>query len=278
METSCDNSDWAHTISGFPFYTGTRTAGSVDGAMLIRWSYSGKVFGHIFNELGRNFERHYMTGAGSGVVMVNGTVVFPMEALNDKTREYISTIVSLSSDGKRGTMAKGVPNTGCSYTTVVEKQDGELLMMISCRDGVRRVYEPSDMGETWTEALGTLSRVWGNSPHRTGYGDQDGLVTATIEGKKVLLLTHPVYPNNGGFFANRIHLWLSDGAHIFDVGPISVESKYNSTSSTLPYTNGELFSLYKRSDHGRERFVLVGLGDQLNRTKEVLVKWEKAGQ
>ncbi|RNE96055.1 trans-sialidase, partial [Trypanosoma conorhini] len=129
-------------------------------------------------------------------------------------------------------------------------------------------------GDTWTEALGTLSRVWGNSPKRTGYGDQSGLAAATINGKRALLFTHPVFPQSNSY-ANQIHLWLSDGARIFDVGPISPESQFSATSSTLLYANDKLFSLYERKEAKTQRFVLVRLDDQLERIKEVLAQWDK---
>ncbi|RNE97739.1 trans-sialidase [Trypanosoma conorhini] len=147
-------------------------------------------------------------------------------------------------------------------------------MMTACKDGARRVFLSKNLGETWVEALGTLSRVWGNSPKRTGYGDQSGLAAATINGKRVLLFTHPVFPQSSSY-ANQIHLWLSDGARIFDVGPISPESRFSATSSTLLYANDKLFSLYERKEVKTQRFVLVRLDDQLERIKEVLAQWEK---
>ncbi|RNE95678.1 trans-sialidase [Trypanosoma conorhini] len=268
------SADWADEHSAVVLYTGTPTEGSGQSDKSIKWSNSGKVFSYLTHDLGNNFERFFMTGAGSGVVMGNGTVVFPMEALSEEAGKYLATVVYLSSDDKKGYMAKGVANSGCSYTTLVEYQDGKFLMMASCKDGARRVFLSSNLGETWVEALGTLSRVWGNSPKRTGHGSQDGLAAATIAGKRVFLLTHPVFPQSSSY-ANQIHLWLSDGTRIFDVGPISANSNYKAASSTLLYAKDKLFSLYERKEVDKQRFVLVRLDDQLERIKEVLAQWDK---
>ncbi|EAN86985.1 trans-sialidase, putative, partial [Trypanosoma cruzi] len=113
-------------------------------------------------------------GGGSGVQMKDGTFVFPMEGTKDG--KAVSLII-YSSDNASGNLSKGMSADGCSDPSVVEWK-GKLMMMTACDDGRRRVYESGDKGNSWTEALGTLSRVWGNNQKRHEKGVGSGFSTA----------------------------------------------------------------------------------------------------
>ncbi|EKG01059.1 trans-sialidase, putative [Trypanosoma cruzi] len=110
---------------------------------------------------------------GSGVKMNDGTLVFPLEAMKkekddaeeDGKNKNVSLII-YSLDTKNWTLSKGMSADGCSDPSVVEWKEDKLMMMTACDDGRRRVYESGDKGESWTEALGTLSRMWGNNQKR----------------------------------------------------------------------------------------------------------------
>ncbi|EKF29014.1 trans-sialidase, putative [Trypanosoma cruzi marinkellei] len=116
---------------------------------------------------------------------------------------------------------------GCSHPSVVEWK-GTLMMMTACDDGRRRVYEIGDEGESWTEALGTLSRVWGKKKDGEAKTVGSGFITATIDGvgddnRNVMLVTLPVYSNKEeGNGKDELHLWLTDNTHIVDIGPYPV--------------------------------------------------------
>ncbi|EKF29393.1 trans-sialidase, putative [Trypanosoma cruzi marinkellei] len=105
---------------------------------------------------------------------------------------------------------------GCSDPSVVEWEKEKLMMMTACDDGRRRVYESGDKGESWTEALGTLSRVWSNKKDKDVKLVRSGFITATLDGvgkkRKVMLVTrsplgpfpevsaaNPCRPADGGF-------------------------------------------------------------------------------
>ncbi|RNC51268.1 trans-sialidase, partial [Trypanosoma cruzi] len=161
-------------------------------------------------------------GGGSGVKLKDGTLLFPVEGIK-KEREGTGmdgkavSLILYSSDTPSCTLSKEVPDGGCSDPSVVEWK-GKLMMMTACDDGRRRVYESGDKGDSWTEALGTLSRVWGN--RRDGdkaNGVGSGFITATIENRDVMLVTLPVYSKEKGV----LHLWLTDNTHIVDIGPVS---------------------------------------------------------
>ncbi|ESS55251.1 trans-sialidase [Trypanosoma cruzi Dm28c] len=229
-------------------------------------------------------------GGGSGVKMKDGTLVFPVEGTKekDKTEEDEKTVslILYSSDTTDWTLSKGMSADGCGYPSVVEREKDKLMMMTACDDGRRRVYESGDKGNTWTEALGTLSRVWGNNKKGVS-GVRSGFITATIDGdddKNVMLVTLPVYAKETGE-KGVLHLWLTDNTHIVDIGPVS-EKDDDAAASSLLYksaestTDEELIALYEKKKVGDEKpsnsLWSVRLTEQLQRVKEVLATWKKA--
>ncbi|ESS60991.1 trans-sialidase [Trypanosoma cruzi Dm28c] len=170
-------------------------------------------------------------------------------------------------------------------------------MMTACDDGRRRVYESGDKGESWTEALGTLSRVWGKKQDKGAKGVRSGFITATIDddenNRNVMLVTLPVYPEKDskketGNGKGKLHLWLTDNTHIVDIGPVSDD---DAAASSLLYKSGkdgdneqkeELIALYekKKDDEGKPSpgMVSVLLNKQLQRVKEVLSTWKKVDE
>ncbi|EKF99906.1 trans-sialidase, putative [Trypanosoma cruzi] len=171
---------------------------------------------------------------GSGIKMNDDTLVFPVEgkkeeADTEKSGKTVSLII-YSSDTKSWTLSKGMSDGGCSDPSVVEWKEDKLMMMTACEDGRRRVYESGDKGESWTEALGTLSRVWGNNQKRHEKGVRSGFITATIEDRNVMLVTLPVYSKKDDTEVNEnekgvLHLWLTDNTHIVDIGSVSGRTK-----------------------------------------------------
>ncbi|ESS60513.1 trans-sialidase [Trypanosoma cruzi Dm28c] len=146
------------------------------GVLLVRGEVSGeaenkqilwKETGGVPCTLGDQHKTlRRMTGSGgSGVKMEDGTLVFPVEGtkkgdagMDGKT---VSLILYFSKEVTNWTLSKEVSADGCGDPSVVEWKE-KLMMMTACDGGRRRVYESIDKGDSWTEALGTLSRVWGN--------------------------------------------------------------------------------------------------------------------
>ncbi|EKG00447.1 trans-sialidase, putative, partial [Trypanosoma cruzi] len=178
---------------------------------------------------------------------------------------------------------------GCSDPSVVEWEKDQLMMMTACDDGRRRVYEIGDKGELWKEALGTLSRVWGNKQDEGAKGVRSGFITATIDGdenkRNVMLVTLPVYSEKADKKEKgELHLWLTDNTHIVDIGPVSGDD--DAAASSLLYKSAgsgdkkeeELIALYeKKKGDGKPSLgmVSVRLTAQLQRVKEVLATWKK---
>ncbi|EAN93991.1 putative trans-sialidase, Group V [Trypanosoma cruzi] len=238
-------------------------------------------------------------GGGSGVTMEDGTLVFPVEGARkvkkegdaEKDEKTVSLITSTPKDTNTWKLSKGTSDGGCSDPSVVEwGEDKKLIMMTACDDGRRRVYESGDKGESWTEALGTLSRVWGNKQGESGV--RSGFITATIgdgDKKKVMLVTLPVYAKKingkGEKEKSELHLWLTDNTHIVDIGSVSDDDV---AASSLLYKSGEsetnneenkeeLIALYEKKGDGKPSHSLwsVVLTEQLQRVKEVLATWKK---
>ncbi|RNC40557.1 c71 surface protein [Trypanosoma cruzi] len=232
-------------------------------------------------------------GGGSGVKMKDGTFVFPVEGKKknidaEEDGKAVSLII-YSSDTPSCTLSKGISDGGCGDPSVVEwEKDKKLMMMTACDDGRRRVYESGDKGESWTEALGTLSRVWGNKQkggNEKGVGS--GFSTATIENRDVMLVTLPVYSKKDDTEVNEkgvLHLWLTDNTHIVDIGPVSGDD--DAAASALLYksagsghnNNERLIALYEKKKGDGESslgMVSVRLTAQLKRVKEVLTTWKE---
>ncbi|EAN94874.1 putative trans-sialidase, Group V [Trypanosoma cruzi] len=217
-------------------------------------------------------------GGGSGVKMKDGTFVFPVEGT--KNGKAVSLII-YSSATESGNLSKGMSADGCSDPSVVEWK-GKLMMMTACDDGRRRVYESGDKGDSWTEALGTLSRVWGSKHKGSVKGVGSGFSTATIGNRDVMLVTLPVYPKNGE--KGVLHLWLTDNTHIVDIGSVSGDD--DAAASSLLYksagsgnnTNERLIALYEKKKGDGDSslgMVSVRLTAQLKRVREVLVTWKE---
>ncbi|RNC46984.1 trans-sialidase [Trypanosoma cruzi] len=236
-----------------------------------------------------NSLKRLIGGGGSGIKTNDGTLAFPVEGTKkdgaEKDVKTVSLIIYSSKEVTNWTLSKGMSADGCSDPSVVEwEKDKKLMMMTACDDGRRRVYEIGDKGASWTEALGTLSRVWGNKQDKNVKLVRSGFITANIEDRDVMLVTLPVYPKNTekGQVNEKgvLHLWLTDNAHIVDIGSVSGDDV---AASSLLYKSGdnkeELFALYEKKKGDGEPSPLgmfsVLLTEQLQRVKKVLATWKE---
>ncbi|ESS60791.1 trans-sialidase [Trypanosoma cruzi Dm28c] len=246
-------------------------------ASVISWTYFEKQHESLTGLIG---------GGGSGLKMKDGTLVFPVEGTK-KDGKAVSLIIYTATDG--GNLSKGMSADGCSVPSVVEWKD-KLMMMTACDDGRRRVYESDDKGDSWTEALGTLSRVWGNKHEGHERGVGSGFSTAKIDNRDVMLVTLPVYAKKAekGQVNEKgvLHLWLTDSTHIVDIGSVSGEAEDVAASSLLYKSAGsgnnhqeELIALYekKKGDGATSSLgmVFVRLTAKLQRVKDVLATWKE---
>ncbi|RNF00058.1 putative trans-sialidase, partial [Trypanosoma cruzi] len=222
-------------------------------------------------------------GGGSGAVMDDGTLVFPMQAKGNDGKSVLLSM-SFTSSKNKWELSLETPGKGCRDPTLAkwkeDEDDERLFMMAHCAGGYYDVYESTPNGVSWYKLGEPINRVWGNSHNRSGYGVPSGFTTAIIEEKKVMLITAPVYAKDdnekGG--KGRLHLWVTDNARVYDVGPVSRKDDDAAASSLLLNSgkdNKELISLYenKKSD-GAYNLVAVRLTEKLERIKEVVKKWK----
>ncbi|KAF5217894.1 hypothetical protein ECC02_009233 [Trypanosoma cruzi] len=200
--------------------------------------------------------------------MTDGTLVFPVQFLT-KGGDTASTIMYSNSVQQRWTFAKSATDAGCTNPSILEWEAGKIIMITSCKYGRRRVYESTDKGNTWTEAVGTLSRVWSNSLAGLGLHIQSGLITATIGGKKVILLTQLEYSRHDG--KNEIRLWLTDTNRIYQVGLLPTGN--SATSSSLLYANDKLYCLYEAGVGSNSEAFFLDLTSELQKIWRALDTW-----
>ncbi|RNC45861.1 sialidase-like protein [Trypanosoma cruzi] len=215
-------------------------------------------------------------GGGSGAVMRDGSLVFPMQA---KGKDGTSVLLSMSFDPSENKweLPFETPGKGCRDPTLVkweeDEDDERLFMMAHCDGGYYDVYMSTENGGNWYPDRQPITRVWGNSHNRSGHGVQSGSTTAIIEEKKVMLITAPVYENDNG--KGRLHLWVTDTARVYDVGPVSRENDDAAASSLLIKDNNkELISLYENKKDEKYNLVAVRLTEKLERIQEVVKTWK----
>ncbi|ORC87492.1 trans-sialidase [Trypanosoma theileri] len=141
--------------------------------------------------------------------------------------------------------------------------------MIAQHDsGYYRVYESTDLGDTWKESTSTLSRVWVNSLIQPGRGTQNNFITATIDNKSVILFTQSlVYGAQNVFY-----LWLTDNTHIYYVGFIATD--YNATTSTLLLKDGKLSFRYETGQEEGYGVLFVDLTTAMESIKGAVKKMD----
>ncbi|EAN85597.1 putative trans-sialidase, Group VII [Trypanosoma cruzi] len=215
---------------------------------------------------------------GSGAVMDDGTLVFPMQA---KGKDGTSVLLSMhfSKSENKWELSSTTPGNGCRDPTLVkweDQYDERLFMMARCAGGYYDVYRSTENGVSWYTLGESINRVWGNSHNRTGYGVPSGFTTATIEGKEVMLITAPVYSKDNEGGKGRLHLWVTDNARVHDVGPISREGDYAAASSLLVKSEDELILLYEKRNGDRAySLVAMRLTEQLERIKCAVKTWKE---
>ncbi|KAF8284097.1 putative trans-sialidase, Group VII [Trypanosoma cruzi] len=224
-------------------------------------------------------ESHSLTeliGGGSGAVMGDGKLVFPMQA---KNKDGTSVLLSMSfiPSKHKWQLSSETPGKGCRDPTLVKwKEDERLFMMAHCAGGYYDVYRSTPQGVSWYKLGEPINRVWGNSRDRKGYGVQSGSTTAIIEGKEVMLITAPVYSKENDNGKGRLHLWVTDNARVHDVGPVSREDDDAAASSLLVKSEDELILLYERKNgDGPYSLVAMRLTEQLERIKSAVKTWKE---
>ncbi|PWU85119.1 putative trans-sialidase, Group II [Trypanosoma cruzi] len=217
--------------------------------------------------------KDFASSGGSGVLMEDGTLVFPLMARNEAEYVY-SMIIYSTNNGEKWSLSTGVSPANCTEPRITE-WEGSLLMIVDCESS-QRVYESRDMGTTWTEAIGTLPGVWTKSKPEVSPDVSlhvEALITATIEGRKVMLYIQRGYAS-GEQRATALYLWVTDNNRSFYFGPVAVEeaAKWEFASSLL-YSDGNLHLLQRRATGEGRVISLSRLTEELKEIKSTLSTW-----
>ncbi|EKF29519.1 trans-sialidase, putative [Trypanosoma cruzi marinkellei] len=223
-----------------------------------------------------------VAGGGSGAVLQDGTIAFPIQATDKDGRSLLMTI-HLDPSKNEWIFSRKVVGNDCRDPPIVEWEDEYLLLMGSCGGGYNDVYKSVASGINMGGPFHPITRVWGNSRDRKGYGVRNGFITTTIEGKKVILFTTPVYLEDAkeqeeeGGVNGRLHLWVTDGARVYDVGRISDEAHNATASFLLRKSVEELILLYESATKsgGSHGLIALRLTEQLQRVREVVRRWNE---
>ncbi|EKF33447.1 trans-sialidase, putative [Trypanosoma cruzi marinkellei] len=239
--------------------------------------------------------KDFIASGGSGVLMEDGTLVFPLMAVKEP-KDVFSLLIYSTDNGRTWALSKGVSPAKC-YNPRVTEWEGSLLMIVDCKNG-HRVYESRDMGTTWKEAVGKLLGVWTKSQSKAIWDVSlhvDALITATIEKRKVMLYTqrgyfsgakeaaafHFSYTDNNRSFSvghiamdNPLYLWVTDNNRTFSLGPVATDTAAKwEFASNLLYSNGNLHLLQRRGILERSGISLSRLTKELSKIKSVLSNW-----
>ncbi|RNE95361.1 group II trans-sialidase superfamily [Trypanosoma rangeli] len=264
---------WIVSSQGLDLLVGEATQDKV-----IQWGEPTSLVPQIdLSAKQRGLDR-FVGGGGSGVVMEDGTFVFPVTARRTGDDEAVSMIIYSKDDGKNWLLPLGMLPIGCTDPLIVEWEQGQLVMVAKCNSFLR-VFESRDMGAMWREAVRTLTRVHPRLlPDSLQTAERVGsLTTATIAGKKVMLYTQEEILPEGTLQATALHLWVTDNNHTFHVGPISMGTaeKKCTPGNTLLHSKDALHLLQERGNDRESSVSLASLTDALKTITSVLETWAK---
>ncbi|RNE95104.1 group II trans-sialidase superfamily, partial [Trypanosoma rangeli] len=244
---------------------------------VIQWGEPNPLLPHIEPSAKRRGVKEFLGGGGSGVVMEDGTLVFPVTARKKGKKYFLSMIIYSKDDGKNWVLSQGMLPVGCTDPLIVEWEQGQLVMVAKC-DSLSKVFESRDMGATWTEAVRTLTRV--HPRFLANFLQLDwsvaSLTTATIAGKKVMLYTQRGSPSGTTAQDTVLYLWFTDNNRTFRLGPISMDCRRKWTlANTLLHSNDALHLLQEKGNDRESSLALVSLTEELKTITSVLETWEK---
>ncbi len=125
----------------------------------------GKTWAKTFVNPTRQIKKHEWTtilaGPGNGIVLKDGTIVFPAQIWQRGARpQCMSTICYSTDGGKNWVYGAGVPHS-TSECQVVELEDGSIMINArnEARQGKRIVYTTKDLGKSWQPHSTNLSAL-----------------------------------------------------------------------------------------------------------------------
>ncbi|ORC86221.1 trans-sialidase [Trypanosoma theileri] len=207
----------------------------------------------------------------------NNTLVFPVQFVTEDNKT-ISSVMYYRPHDTKWKIGGALPDMDTSNPAVIEWENDKLMMIAQHPSGHYRVYESTDLEKTWAESTSTLSRVWSTSTVTTDIpttdrGSHNNSITATIDGKRVILFTQSLVSGPQNVF----YLWLTDNTHIYYVDFIATRPR--AATSSLLFKNGELYFRYETvEESGKHKVFFVDLTTAMESIKSVVKKWTEQDQ
>ncbi|EKG06967.1 trans-sialidase, putative [Trypanosoma cruzi] len=236
----------------------------------IQWGMPQSLLGLISARTEKLGLYKFFGAGGSGIVLERGWLVLPLTALKGEGKTAF--IIYSKNGGSSWDVGTGTPPGSCFGPLIAEWEE-KILMIIECADG-RKVFQSSDMGDTWTEAPGVLSRLWTSEPNPRGLNFALGdLLTLNFGIRSVMLYTQKGFPQGEGK-ANALYLWVTDNNRTCPVGPISMDDDREwMVANRLLHTNNMLYLLHERRDQITGGIFLSPLKEELDTISSVVSTW-----
>ncbi|RNF02421.1 putative group II trans-sialidase [Trypanosoma rangeli] len=179
----------------------------------IRWGEPTSLLSQIEPSAKEKGIERFQTCGGSGALMEDGTLVFPVMAM--KGENSVASMIIYSKDGKTWGLPMNIGFAECTDPFIVEWERGQIVMITRCKNDVKAM-ESRDMGKTWKRAVGAISRVEENILPNSIYRRWlvTSFTTATIAGKKVMLYTQPKVHFCGCGANSALHLGHQQYSHV----------------------------------------------------------------
>ncbi|RNC49535.1 putative trans-sialidase [Trypanosoma cruzi] len=236
----------------------------------IQWGTPQSLLGLISARTEKLGLYKFFGAGGSGIVLERGWLVFPLTAFKGEGKTVF--IIYSKNDGRSWDVATGTPPGSCFGPLIAEWEE-KILMIIECADG-RKVFQSSDVGDTWTEVPGVLSRLWTSEPNPRGLNFALGdLITLNSGIRSVMLYTQKGFPQ-GEDKANALYLWVTDNNRTCPVGPISMDDDRERTvANRLQHSNNMLYLLHEKRDQITGGIFLSPLKEELDTINSVVSIW-----
>ncbi|EKG00521.1 trans-sialidase, putative, partial [Trypanosoma cruzi] len=218
----------------------------------------------------------FIASGGAGVVMKDGTLVFPLMA-KDEAEDVCSMIISSTDGGSIWTLSEDISPAECLNPASPSGRDRFTWLLTAraargCRSRVtwgQRGRRPSGHSQPCGSTHDRESRrrkacMWMPSSPRP-----------LREGRRVMLCTQRGHAS-GKKKATALCLWVTDSNRTFSVGPAAVDSAADwMLASTLLHSDGCLHFLQRRGNCEGRVISLSRLTEEMNKIKSVLSTWEQ---
>ncbi|KAE9538973.1 exo-alpha-sialidase [Ursidibacter maritimus] len=234
---------------------------------------------HIFSKVKK--DNHsvvaFLGGVGSGIVMRDGTLVFPIQTAHSNGK-IATTILYSKDNGKTWDMPEIndalSPNNASLENMVFEVEEGKLVMTgrEDHHSKARWAYYSEDLGKSWQpyNPVDKFSKTLAKP-------SQGSSIYVTLpNGRKVLLVSKPDgITNQDDDKRGNIALWMLDAKkpkHKFKLGIIrpGLGNADGSGYSSLAYKDGNLFVAFE--DDGDIR--IKNLSDYMDTIQAKALEWE----